>query len=74
MNKKSILLTVAVAALVLFACKPPKEFVDPINVSVNPLEMHAGKVEVTIDGTYPVKYFQKKMVMTVTPVLKSIIS
>lgn len=74
MNKKSILLTVAVAALVLFACKPPKEFVDPINVSVNPLEMHAGKVEVTIDGTYPVKYFQKKMVMTVTPVLKSKIS
>lgn len=70
MSKKSIL-TIAVAALVFFACKPPKEFVDPINVSVNPLESHAGKIEVTIDGTFPVKYFKKNMVMTVTPVLKS---
>ncbi len=71
MNKKSIILTLAAAALVLFACKPPKEFVEPINVSVNPLESHAGKIEVTIDGTFPVKYFKKNMVMTVTPVLKS---
>ncbi len=71
MNRKSIILTLAVAVLVLFACKPPKTFVDNLKVSVNPLESHAGKIEVTIDGTFPVKYFQKKMVMTVTPVLKS---
>lgn len=74
MNKKSIVLTMAAAVLVLFACKPPKTFVDNLKVSVNPLESHAGKIEVTIDGTFPVKYFQKKMVMTVTPVLKSKIS
>lgn len=71
MNKKAIVLTLAAAVLVLFACKPPKTFVDNLKVSVNPLESHAGKIEVTIDGTFPVKYFQKKMVMTVTPVLKS---
>lgn len=74
MNKKSIFLTLAVVVLALFACKPPQQFVDNLNVSVNPLESHAGKIEVTIDGTFPVKYFQKKMVMTVTPVLKSKLS
>jgi tetratricopeptide (TPR) repeat protein len=33
------------------------------------LETHAGLVEVTIKGTYPQKYFDKKTVLEVTPVL-----
>lgn len=71
MKRKSLFLTLAVVLLTLFSCKPPKEFIDGLNVSVNPLEEHAGQVEVTIDGTFPNKYFTKKMTMTVTPVLKS---
>ncbi|HPW66164.1 MAG TPA: hypothetical protein PLS84_03665 [Salinivirgaceae bacterium] len=71
MKKQSLILTLAVTVLVLFACKPPKEFLDNLKVSVNPLESHAGKIEVTIDGTFPVKYFTRNMVLTVTPVLKS---
>lgn len=71
MKKQNLILTLVLAVLVLFACKPPKEFLDNLKVSVNPLESHAGKVEVTIDGTFPVKYFTKNMILTVTPVLKS---
>ncbi|HKL96819.1 MAG TPA: hypothetical protein VJ856_06070 [Paludibacteraceae bacterium] len=71
MKKQNLILTLVLAVLVLFACKPPKEFLDNLEVSVNPLESHAGKVEVTIDGTFPVKYFTKNMILTVTPVLKS---
>jgi tetratricopeptide (TPR) repeat protein len=33
------------------------------------LETHAGVVNVTIKGTYPAKYFDKKTTVTVTPVL-----
>lgn len=36
----------------------------------NPLEMHADSVQVTIKGQYPPKFFNKKAVMEVTPVLK----
>jgi len=33
------------------------------------LETHAGQVDVTIKGTYPEKYFDKKTVLEITPVL-----
>lgn len=36
----------------------------------NPLEMHADSVQITIKGQYPPKYFNKKAVMEVVPVLK----
>lgn len=42
----------------LFTCTP------------NPLEAKAGKVEAVVTGTFPVKYFQKNAVVTVTPVIK----
>ena len=42
----------------LFKCNP------------NPLEVKGGKIEATITGTFPVKYFNKKASVTVTPVLK----
>jgi tetratricopeptide (TPR) repeat protein len=43
-----------------------------INYEVTPkvLEAHAGKVDVTINGTFPEKYFDKKTTLTATPVLK----
>jgi tetratricopeptide (TPR) repeat protein len=34
------------------------------------LETHAGKVDVAIDGRFPTGYFNKKAVLTATPVLK----
>lgn len=40
------------------------------NVTPNPLEMHAEKVPVKIAGTIPPKYFDKKAILVVTPVLK----
>jgi len=39
-------------------------------VSPEVLETHAGKVEVTINGIFPEKYFDKKATLTATPVLK----
>jgi len=42
----------------LFKCNP------------NPLEVKGGKVDATVTGTFPVKYFNKNAVVTVTPVLK----
>ena len=34
------------------------------------LELHGDSVEITITGQYPPKFFNKKAVMDVTPVLK----
>ena len=38
-------------------------------VNPSPLEEHAGQVAVTITGQFPEKYFNKKAVVTATPVL-----
>ncbi len=67
--KKKILFALAVLALVLTACKPPKEFIDKVKMNPDPAVYKAGKVEVTFEGNFPEKYFTKKMTMTVTPVL-----
>ncbi|MBK8806908.1 MAG: tetratricopeptide repeat protein [Bacteroidales bacterium] len=40
------------------------------SVKPSPLEMRGDSVEVTITGQYPAKFFNKKAVMDVTPVLK----
>ncbi len=49
-----------------------KKNADQIQFRVTPevLETHAGKVDLTVDGRFPVKYFAKKATLTVTPVLK----
>ena len=39
------------------------------NVTPEVLETHAGEVEVTIRGTYPDKYFHKRAIVEVTPVI-----
>ncbi len=45
---------------------------DQVSYKVTPevLEMHGGAVDVTVDVNYPAKYFNKKAVVTLTPVLK----
>ena len=39
------------------------------DVTPEVLETHGGEVEVTIRGTYPAKYFNKKAIVEVTPVI-----
>ncbi len=43
-------------------------------ITPNPLEMHAGKVPVSIKVTFPPKYFDKNAYIMVTPTVKSQIS
>ena len=40
-------------------------------VTPNPLELHGDSVAIAVKGTYPPKYFAKKVDVTVTPVIKS---
>ncbi|MGL5895299.1 MAG: hypothetical protein ACRCZM_11925 [Bacteroidales bacterium] len=42
---------------------------DMFKVTPSPLELKGGKVNATIDGQFPEKYFNKKSEVTVTPVL-----
>jgi len=69
-----LLLFVAAIAF-LASCNGLKKMADKAselqnNVTPNPLEMHAEKVPVKIAGTIPPKYFDKKAILVVTPVLK----
>lgn len=61
-----------VFALLLSSCGKDLTALDPslFKCNPNPLEVKAGKVNATVTGTFPVKYFNKKAVVTVTPVLK----
>ncbi len=63
------------AALFMSGCaglKKMKKNADQINFQVTPevLETHGGKVDVAIDGQFPAKYFNKKVTLVATPVLK----
>ncbi|MEA1873678.1 MAG: hypothetical protein U9N51_04500 [Bacteroidota bacterium] len=51
--------------------KSMQEAAEEINYTVEPevLEMHAGEIAVSISGKVPEKYFNKKAVATITPVL-----
>ena len=71
--KKQLLFALTVSVAVLFgSCKNLSDL-DPnlFNCTPNPLETKAGKVEATVTGTFPEKYFKKNAVVTVTPVLKN---
>ncbi len=73
--ERNYLTSVVVAAFLLSGCGGLNKMVDKTSdvsyqVQPNPLEMHAGEVEVTIDTKFPEKYFNKKAVVTATPVLK----
>ena len=63
------------AAAVLSSCGGLNKMVkesDVVGYKVAPevLEMHGGEVDATIDVKYPAKYFNKKAVVTLTPVLR----
>jgi len=71
--KKQLFFAVAmVFALVFSSCSKDLTALDPslFKCNPNPLEVKGGKVDATITGTFPVKYFNKNAVVTVTPVLK----
>jgi hypothetical protein len=72
--KFNVLAIFALAAIVLSSCggvNKMKEFAEGTNFKVtpNPLEVHGNLVKGTIEGTFPAKYFNKKAVLEVTPVL-----
>jgi tetratricopeptide (TPR) repeat protein len=74
-NFKLNLLLFAVAAFALSSCGGLSKMVEnasavDYNVQPSPLETHGGEVEVTINTTFPEKYFNKKAIVTATPVLK----
>nr|WP_321358212.1 hypothetical protein [uncultured Draconibacterium sp.] len=73
-NFKPIALFIGVAVL-LSGCSglnKMKKNADQINFKVTPevLEAHASEVAVAIDTRFPAKYFNKKVTLTATPVLK----
>lgn len=63
------------ATAVLSSCGGLNKMVknaDQVSYQVTPevLEMHGGEVPVTVDVQYPAKYFNKKAVLTLTPVVR----
>ena len=71
---KSLVLVV-LATLLFPGCaglKKMKRNANQIEFKVTPaiLETHAGNVDISVDGKFPAKYFNKKATLTATPVLK----
>jgi len=57
--------------LLMASCKSNMDLAsDAFTVTPQVLEAVGGQVPVTIDGTFPQKYFKKKAVVTATPVLQ----
>jgi len=59
----------------MISCGGPQKMADNASlvkykVTPDPLETHGGKVVLTIDVSYPEKYFHKKAIVTATPYLK----
>ena len=67
--KKVFFLSV-IAAAVLTSCSKTLPQPEQITVNPSPLAVVGDQVNATITGTFPVKQFNKKGVLTVTPVLK----
>ena len=72
MLKKVSLLLSLVAVFMLSSCNSKMKEMAQDNFTVTPgvLEVVGSEIPVSIDGKFPAKYFNKKSVMTVTPVLK----
>ncbi len=71
MKKQLFFAMTIVLALVMSSCNKDLKTLDPslFKCTPNPLEVKGGKVDATITGTFPVKYFSKNATLTVTPVL-----
>jgi tetratricopeptide (TPR) repeat protein len=66
---------IILAAAVLSSCGGLNKMVkeaDQVAYKVTPevMEMHGGEVDVAVEVTYPAKYFNKKAILTLTPVVK----
>jgi len=72
MRKQLFFAVSMVLALVFSSCTKDMTALDPslFKCTPNPLEVKGGKVDATITGTFPEKYFTKNATVTVTPVLK----
>ena len=72
MFKKVSSLLIFAAVLVLGSCSSKMKEMKPEFFTVTPevLEVTSNEVPVTIDGKFPAKFFNKKSVLTITPVLK----
>jgi len=72
MRKQLFFAVSLVLALFLSSCAKDMVALDPsmFKCNPNPLEVKGGKIDATITGTFPVKYFTKNATVTVTPVLK----
>lgn len=71
MKKQLFFAITVMLALVMSSCNKDLKTLDPslFKCTPNPLEVKGGKVDATITGTFPVKYFSKNAILTVTPVL-----
>ena len=72
MLKRISSLLIFTAVLVLSSCSSKMKEMKPEFFTVTPevLEVTGNEVPVTIDGKFPAKFFNKKSVLTITPVLK----
>ena len=72
MLKKFSSLLMFAAVLMLGSCSSKMKEMKPEYFTVTPevLEVIGSEVPVTIDGKFPAKFFNKKAVLTITPVLK----
>ncbi len=72
-NSKALALLV-VASVVLVACNPLSKMIKRqgevnFEMTPNPVEMHGDSVAITFNGSFPEKYFNKKVSAIITPVL-----
>lgn len=68
--KKTVSILSVIALIALTSCNKTLPKPEEINVNPSPLTVVGGQVNAEITGTFPVKKFAKKGVLTVTPVLK----
>ena len=68
--KKGLFLSLIAAVAMLASCSKTLPQPEQISVNPSPLAVVGNKVNADITGTFPVKKFAKKGVLTVTPVLK----
>ncbi len=69
---KRLFLLLVVAAVMLSSCSSKMKSMKPEYFTVTPgvLEVVGSEIPATIDGRFPAKFFNKKSVLTITPVLK----
>lgn len=73
--KRNYLPSLVAAIFILSSCGGLNKMKDNASqvkytVTPNPLEMHAGEVQLTVQTQFPEKYFNKKAVVIATPYLK----